>query len=30
MPGALVAAGGATVVAPIDRVAGELTALLAR
>ena len=30
MPGALVAAGGASIIAPLDRIAGELTALLAR
>lgn len=30
MPGALVAAGGATLVAPLDKVASELIALLAR
>lgn len=30
MPGALVAGGGASIVAPVDRIAGELTALLAR
>lgn len=30
MPGALVAAGGASIVAPLDRIAAELTALLAK
>jgi hypothetical protein len=29
MPGALVAADGASIVAPLDRIADELTALLA-